>query len=61
MTFAEANGIPGRTVALRYAARNAILPNLTGFGMALGGVVGGSILIKQVFGYPGSASCCSTR
>ncbi|UFU03254.1 ABC transporter permease [Ruania suaedae] len=53
VTFAEANGLRGRTVALRYAARNAILPNLTGFGLALGGVVGGSILVEQVFGYPG--------
>ncbi len=53
ITFAEANGLKGRTVALRYAARNAILPNLTGFGLALGGVVGGSILVEQVFGYPG--------
>lgn len=53
VTFAEANGLKGHTVALRYAARNAILPNLTGFGLALGGVVGGSILVEQVFGYPG--------
>jgi peptide/nickel transport system permease protein len=53
VTFAEANGLKGRTVAVRYAARNAILPNLTGFGLALGGVVGGSILVEQVFGYPG--------
>lgn len=53
VTFAEANGLRGRTVALRYAARNAILPNLTGFGLALGGVVGGSVLAEQVFGYPG--------
>jgi len=53
VTFAEANGLRGRTVAIRYAARNAILPNLTGFGLALGGVVGGSILVEQVFGYPG--------
>jgi peptide/nickel transport system permease protein len=53
VTFAEANGLRGRTVALRYAARNAILPNLTGFGMALGGVVGGSLLVEQVFNYPG--------
>ncbi len=53
VTFAEANGLKPRTVALRYAARNAILPNLTGFGLALGGVVGGSILVEQVFGYPG--------
>lgn len=53
VTFAEANGLPGRVVAVKYAARNAILPNLTGFGMALGGVVGGSILVEQVYGYPG--------
>lgn len=53
VTFAEANGLRGRTVAIRYAARNAILPNLTGFGMALGGVVGGSLLVEQVFAYPG--------
>lgn len=53
VTFAEANGLRGRTVAIRYAARNAILPNLTGFGLALGGVVGGSILVEQVFSYPG--------
>lgn len=53
VTFAEANGLRSRTVAIRYAARNAILPNLTGFGLALGGVVGGSLLVEQVFGYPG--------
>jgi peptide/nickel transport system permease protein len=53
VTFAEANGLKPRTVALRYAARNAILPNLTSFGLALGGVVGGSVLVETVFGYPG--------
>lgn len=53
ITFAEANGLRGRTVALRYAARNAILPNLTSFGMALGTVVGGSLLVETVFNYPG--------
>ena len=53
VTFAEANGLKPRTIALKYAARNAILPNLTGFGLALGGVVGGSILVERVFNYPG--------
>ncbi|MHB1612922.1 MAG: ABC transporter permease [Actinomycetes bacterium] len=56
VVFAEANGVRARTVALRYAARNAILPNLTAFGMALGLVVGGSILTEVVFGYPGIGS-----
>ncbi len=53
VTFAEANGLRGRTVALRYAARNALLPNMTLFGLALGLVVSGSILTEYVFGYPG--------
>ncbi|MCI1896580.1 MAG: ABC transporter permease, partial [Ancrocorticia sp.] len=53
IVFAEANGLHSRTVAMRYAARNAILPNLTSFGLALGGVVGGSLLVEQVYSYPG--------
>lgn len=53
VTFAEANGLRGRTIALLYAARNAILPNVTAFGLSLGAVVGGSVLVEGVFGYPG--------
>jgi peptide/nickel transport system permease protein len=53
VNFAEANGLHPRTVALRYAARNALLPNLTSFGLALGGVVGGSLLVERVYSYPG--------
>ena len=53
VTFAEANGLRTRTVALRYAARNALLPNMTLFGLALGTMVGGSILVEVVYGYPG--------
>jgi peptide/nickel transport system permease protein len=53
VTFAEANGLRTRTVALRYAARNALLPNVTAFGLQLGAVVGGSVLVEGVFSYPG--------
>lgn len=53
VTFAEANGLRPRTVALRYAARNALLPNMTLFALALGLVVSGSVLTEYVFGYPG--------
>jgi peptide/nickel transport system permease protein len=53
VTFAEANGLRGRTIALLYAARNALLPNVTAFGLQLGAVVGGTVLVEGVFGYPG--------
>jgi peptide/nickel transport system permease protein len=53
VTFAEANGLRSRTVALLYAARNALLPNVTAFGLMLGAVVGGSVLVEGVYSYPG--------
>ena len=36
-----------------YAARNAILPNITGFALALGFVVAGQLVTEIVFSYPG--------
>jgi peptide/nickel transport system permease protein len=51
--MARAKGLPGRRIMFDYAARNAILPNLTGFAMSLGFVVGGAILIEEVFNYEG--------
>ena len=53
VTFAEANGLRRRTIALMYAARNALLPNVTAFGLSLGAVVSGSVLVEGVFSYPG--------
>ena len=53
ITFAHAKGIPSKLIMLRYAARNAILPNLTGFGMALGFMLSGALLTEMIFSYPG--------
>ena len=53
MTFARAKGIGTGRLVLVYAARNALLPNLAGFGMALGFVVSGALLTEIVFAYPG--------
>lgn len=51
--MAEAKGLkPGR-IMFRYAARNAMLPAVTSFGMSLGFVVGGALLTEVVFAYPG--------
>lgn len=51
--LAQAKGLSNRRVMLRYAARNAVLPNFTGFALALGHVVGGALLTEVVFNYPG--------
>lgn len=51
--MATAKGLkPGR-IMFRYAARNAMLPSVTAFGMSLGFVVGGALLTEVVFAYPG--------
>lgn len=53
IAFARAKGLPERRLLNRYVLRNALLPSFTAFGMALGFVVGGSILTETVFSYPG--------
>ncbi len=53
IAYAYARGLPERRIMLHYAARNAMLPSLTGFGMALGFVLSGALLTEIVFSYPG--------
>jgi peptide/nickel transport system permease protein len=53
VSLAKARGLSPTRVVFRYAARNALLPNLTSFGMALGFVLSGSLLTEIVFSYPG--------
>jgi peptide/nickel transport system permease protein len=50
--IAQAKGLSKRRV-LTYAARNAILPSVSGFSLAIGFVVSGSLLTEIVFSYPG--------
>ena len=53
LAFARAKGLTERHIVNRYVLRNALLPSFTAFGMALGFVVGGSILTEIVFSFPG--------
>ncbi|HET9328672.1 MAG TPA: ABC transporter permease [Candidatus Eisenbacteria bacterium] len=53
VSLAHAKGLHPARVVLRYAARNALLPSVTGLGMALGFVLGGTLLTEIVFSYPG--------
>ena len=51
--LAEAKGLSQRRVMFSYAARNALLPSVTAFGMALGFVISGALVTEVVFAYPG--------
>jgi len=53
MLAAQAKGLSNRRVMFSYAARNALLPQLQGFGLAVGFVVSGAIVMEIVFSYPG--------
>ncbi|QLG29118.1 ABC transporter permease [Halorarum halophilum] len=53
LRVARLRGLPERRIALRYVARNAILPMYTGLLIAIGFVFGGAIIIERIFGYPG--------
>jgi peptide/nickel transport system permease protein len=49
----RAKGLSNRKIMYGYAARNALLPNLSGFAMSLGFVLSGAILVEWVFNYQG--------
>lgn len=53
ITFADAKGLKGSTIFMRYAIRNTLLPQATAFALALGQIVAGGVLVEVVFGYPG--------
>jgi peptide/nickel transport system permease protein len=50
---ATAKGLSPRRIMFTYAARNAILPNIAGFALAIGFVVAGALVTEIVFSYPG--------
>jgi peptide/nickel transport system permease protein len=50
---AEAKGLSPRRIMIGYAARNAVLPSVSGFAISLGFVVSGAIAMEYVFSYPG--------
>jgi peptide/nickel transport system permease protein len=53
VTFAEAKGLSPRRIFLWYGMRNAFLPQITQLALALGAVLGGTVLVEAMFSYPG--------
>ncbi len=53
---ARAMGLSDRTVYVRYALRNAMLPVLTTIGIVFSTMLGSNVLVERVFGWPGVGS-----
>lgn len=51
--LARAKGLSPARLFLRYAVRNAVLPQVTALALTLGSIVGGAVLVEYLFSYPG--------
>jgi peptide/nickel transport system permease protein len=50
---ARAKGMVERTVVLRHALKNALIPVITVSGLQVGYLLGGAVIVEQVFTLPG--------
>jgi peptide/nickel transport system permease protein len=53
---ARLKGLPKRLVVYKHALRNAMLPTVTVIAFNIGWMLGGVVLVEQVFSYPGLGS-----
>lgn len=53
VTMARIKGLSGWTVVVRHAARNALLPVMTSFAIAVGYQIQGNVVVESVFSWPG--------
>lgn len=53
LTYAQAKGLKPRIILTRYALRNCYLPQITAFGIMMGFIFNGNVLVEQLFNYPG--------
>ena len=56
VVYAELAGVPRGRILGSYVMRNALVPQVTGLALSLGGIFNGAIITEQVFGYPGIGS-----
>jgi peptide/nickel transport system permease protein len=53
ITTARSKGVPGRRLFIRHVLRNAIIPAITVLGINIGFLIGGTVIIENVFAIPG--------
>mgnify|MGYP003377535424 CR=1 FL=1 len=56
VTVAEAKGLHPRRVLYRHALKNALIPTVTVAALEVGSLLGGSMIVETVFGWPGVGS-----
>lgn len=57
---ARAKGLSGRVVLLRHVLKNALVPLSTTIGLEIGRLLGGTVIVEQIFGWPGLGSLTLT-
>jgi len=60
VVFARAKGVDARLVLLKHVLRNALISTVTLFGLYVGFLVGGSVIVESVFALPGMGSMMVT-
>jgi peptide/nickel transport system permease protein len=53
VTVARAKGLPNKTVLYRHSLRNALIPMITVIGLQIPTIIGGAVIIEQIFAWPG--------
>jgi peptide/nickel transport system permease protein len=56
ITTARSKGIPGRRLFVRHVLRNAVIPAVTVLGINIGFLIGGTLIVENVFAVPGIGS-----
>jgi peptide/nickel transport system permease protein len=52
----RASGLRGRFLVPSYMLRNSVLPLITVFSINLGYLIGGTVIVEQIYGIPGLGS-----
>lgn len=53
ITLARTKGLPERTVILKHAFRNAMIPVITILGLRIGTLLAGAVIVETIFAWPG--------
>ena len=53
INVAKAKGLTENRILIQYVGKNAIMPMITGLAITMASMLGGSMLVETIFGYPG--------